>query len=284
MQYTPPPSGGGVGTLQTVTDAGNTTSNQINVNNNINVVSGDVIIRSNSGNSQLTIQQGIGASQAANLRWQASQTRAHLVLYREVGINTGSTILAPTNSSGSITIELPAIAGTLAPYTDPNGNLNYAGFFINAASNVWGSLAYDGVEGALELVNAAGFVSNLKTLATSARLNTLPDEDGTLAIKKYFEAQLEIQRDAGGNVAFNTIYNDSTITFTGSSPAANIIRITPSVTLSNALLMSSSGLEFIAGTVLIETNPFFNSPDIDITHTISATGIVKIQLNIKMII
>jgi len=288
MFYTPPPSGGGSGTLQTVTDAGNTTTN--------NIFGRQFWSIDNSGANTGVIARTIGTSSGElvviNGTTQETAILKGFHLEFNAPINKfGRLLFDPSsiNNSNTITWSFPYLNGNsanhvLAPYTDPSGNLNYAGFYINNGVNVYGSLAFDGVEGALELANGAGFASNLKTLATSPRLNTLPDADGTLAIKIYYEAQLEIERDAGGFITINSIYNDSPYTFTGTSPSANTITIAPSATMNNVLLMVSSGLELIGGATLIPTNAFYNTPDIIITHNISATGIVKIMLNIKIII
>jgi len=289
MFYTPPPSGGGSGTLQTVTDAGNITTNVI-YSPNFLASNGVVIggqLRTQSGNFGELSMFDNNTNDTTTLRALWLEFVNPSGLGNRIGKLTFDT--ANINYGNTITWSFPYLNGNsgnhvLAPYTDPNGSLNYVGFYMNNGVNVYGSLAFDGVEGALELVNGAGFVSNLKTLATSARLNTLPDQDGTLAIKIYYEAQLQIERDAAGSITIASIYNDSPYTFTGTSPSANTITIAPSAAMGNVLLMVSSGLELIGGATLIPTNAFYNSPNIDITHDISATGIIKIQLNIKIII
>lgn len=291
MFYTPPPSGGGSQDLQQVTDIGYDTTNPIATSNLNGFVAGTfslfgAVLRRDPINyaGSLSLFRPTAPTtavlQADSLQFGDFGTPSvGRLVFDGTSINAGQTITwdfpyGNGNSNGFV----------LAPYTDPNGSLNYVGFYMNNGVNVYGSLAFDGVEGALELVNGAGFVSNLKTLATSPRLNTLPDEDGTLAIKIYYEVQLEIQRDAGGLITIVSLYNNSPYTFTGSSSSASVFTIAPSAAMGSVLLMISSGLELIGGSVLVPTNAFYNSPDIDITHDISATGIVKIMLNIKIII
>ena len=102
-----------------------------------------------------------------------------------------------------ITWSLPPLNGntntiTLAPYTDPNGSLNYVGFYINNGVT-WGSLSFNGVEGQLELVSASSQPTTITSTATAPRVQTLPNEDGTLAIKKFDEYNTTIQQTGGTN-------------------------------------------------------------------------------------
>jgi hypothetical protein len=276
-------------TLQEVTDVGNTTTNAI---------LGTTFIAVNGGVAGASISSSIGGN--GQVQILQNGTDVYTTIYRDriqiddpnnAKVGQLSLEIGAMNASQSIQWYLPygngnSNAYTLAPYTDTNGNLNYVGFYINNGVNVYGSLAFDGVEGALELVNASGFGSNLKTLATSARINTLPDQDGTLAIKIYYEAQLKVSKDNLGVVTIVVIYNDSPYTFSSTSfGAPNTIYITPSGGSANMLFLCSGGLESPSGTPKT-TNIRQLGTDILITYDAIIPGfeILEIQVNIKFVI
>lgn len=271
-------TGGGGGTLQTVTDAGNTTTNAIGISNNSLVVAnGDISIGSNSGNNQFVMNHGIGGNPTLNLRWKNSSNRAEVTLFADAG----QTVIGGTKTTGTNTLNLPTIDGILATYQDENGNLNYAGFFIKAITKTWGNLSYDGTQGSLELVSASEEPTTITATATAPRTLTIPDKSGIIVIQEYYEAQLIVSK-AFGTITIVETFNNSPYTFSGSVVAATTIRITPSAAITTILPMCGTGTTLSAPTIL--TSALQNGSDIDIEHTASGTNIDNIQLNLKMII
>ena len=276
MFYTPPPGGGGVGTLQTVTDAGNVTTNNIFSNN----PGGLGIVAGTNANIGVSLQINAFNNGGVLINKPTATTQSNLTAdgfgfsdTSRAGTNGLLTFdVANINNGQSITWSLPYTNGNtanhvLAPYTDPNGNLNYAGFYINNGLSVYGSLAFDGVEGALELVNGAGFGSNLKTLATAARVQTLPDDDGTLAIKKFDEYNASLEQTSGGapTVQGDEISTNAALTTTFSRLSTGTYKIILNLTTTKIFVNANSCASNLTGTPYFVIAQKINATEISFT-------------------